>query len=334
MIRVDGQPVGVVFVLPQTLVRRLGPTLLVTGAAAVVAGTVLMAALIFGPVRRRLADIERTAEAIGHGRLDARAREDGGDEVADLARSFNLMASDLAARAREVEGADRARRLLLADVSHELMTPLTSMRGYLETLAMPAVAADGDTRARYLRIVGDETRRLEHIVGDLLDLARLEAGGTPMDVQDVSVEGLFGAVTARHELDAGARRVTLRATIEPGAEIVRGDARRLEQALQNLVANALRHTPNGGEVSLDCRLEGSTAVIAVHDTGSGIDPQHLPHLFDRFYKVDASRGGVETGSGLGLSIVKAVIDRHRGAVAVVSSPGGSTFELRLPAGDV
>ena len=135
------------------------------------------------------------------------------------------------------------------------MTPLTSMRGYLETLAMPAVAADGATRERYLRIVGDETRRLEHIVGDLLDLARLEAGGTPLDIQDVSVEGLFGAVTARHELDAGARGVTLRATIEPGAENVRGDARRLEQALQNLVANALRHTPAGGEVRVDCRLE-------------------------------------------------------------------------------
>jgi signal transduction histidine kinase len=334
VIRVEGQPVGVVLVMPQTLVRRLGPTLLVTGGVAVLAGTVLMAALIFGPVRRRLADIERTAEAIGQGRLDARARQDGGDEVADLARSFNLMASDLAARAREVEGADRARRLLLADVSHELMTPLTSMRGYLETLAMPTVAADGETRERYLRIVGDETRRLEHIVGDLLDLARLEAGGTPLDIQDVSMEGLIGAVTARHELDAGSRGVTLRTSIEPGAEIVRGDARRLEQAIQNLVANALRHTPPGGEVSIDCRLEGSTAVIAVRDTGGGIDPEHLPHLFDRFYKVEASRGGVEKGSGLGLSIVKAVMDRHRGVVAVASSPGGSTFELRLPAGDV
>lgn len=334
LIRVNGEPVGVVFVIPQTLLRRLGPTLLLTGVAAVAAGTVLMAALIFGPVRRRLADIQRTAEAIGEGRLDARAREDGGDEVAGLARSFNRMAGDLASRQQQVEGADRARRLLLADVSHELMTPLTSMRGYLETLAMPAVAADSETRERYLRIVGDETQRLEHIVGDLLDLARLEAGGTQLDIQDVSVEGLFGAVTARHQLDAAARGVTMTTAIEPGAEIVRGDARRLEQALQNLVANALRHTPAGREARVDCRMEGSTTVIAVRDTGSGIDPQHLPHLFDRFYKVDASRGGVETGSGLGLSIVKAVMDRHRGAVAVASGPGGSTFELRLPAGEV
>ena len=132
--------------LPQTLVRRLGPTLLVTGGAAVLAGTALMAASIFGPVRRRLATSSGRPRPSAQGRSTRARAEDGGDEVADLARSFNLMAADLAARAREVEGADRARRLLLADVSHELMTPLTSMRGYLETLAMPAVAADGDAR--------------------------------------------------------------------------------------------------------------------------------------------------------------------------------------------
>jgi two-component system OmpR family sensor kinase len=330
VIRVNGQAVGVVFVVPQTLLARFGPTMALTGAAALILGTAWMALLVFGPVRRRLADIERTAEAIGQGQLDARAREDGGDEVADLARSFNQMAADLASRAEEIAAADRARRLLLADVSHELMTPLTSMRGYLETLAMPSLAPDAATRERYLRIVSDETQRLEHIVGDLLDLARLDAGGMPLDVQDVSVEGLVGAVSARHELDARIRGVTLRASIEPEAEIVRGDARRLEQALQNLVANALRHTPAGGEVRVECRLDGPTLIIAVRDTGTGIDPRHLPHVFDRFYKVEASRSGADNGSGLGLSIVKAVMDRHGGTVAVSSGPGGSTFELRLP----
>ena len=127
--------------------------------------------------------------------------------------------------------------------------------------------------------------------------------------------------------------VRLSHAIEPGAEIVRGDARRLEQALQNLVANALRHTPTGGAVSLNCRLDGGQIVVTVQDTGRGIAPEHVPNIFDRFYKVDASRAGSATGSGLGLSIVKAVVDRHRGTVAVFSSPRGTTFELRLPTGE-
>jgi two-component system sensor histidine kinase BaeS len=212
------------------------------------------------------------------------------------------------------------------------MTPLTSMRGYLDTLSMPSATTDRETRDRYMRIVSDETQRLEHLVGDLLDLSRLEAGGATLDMQDVSMEGLFGAVAARHELAARGSGVRLSHAIEPGAEIVRGDARRLEQALQNLVANALRHTPTGGAVSLNCRLDGGQLVVTVQDTGRGIAPEHVPNIFDRFYKVDASRAGSATGSGLGLSIVKAVVDRHGGTVKVFSSPSGTTFELRLPTG--
>ncbi len=333
IIRVQDQAIGLVVVVPQTVAQRLGPTLAATGTAALAAATALMALVIFGPVRRRLADLERATSAVGQGHLTARAREDGGDEVADLARAFNRMTADLATRAHEAAESDRVKRGLLADVSHELMTPLTSMRGYLDTMAMPSATTDRETRERYLRIVSDETRRLEHLVGDLLELSRLEAAGAPLDMQDVSIEGLFGAVAARHELAATAEGIRLSCVIEPGAEIVRGDARRLEQALQNLVANAIRHTPRGGAVSLTCRLDGAHVVIAVRDTGRGIAPEHLPNIFDRFYKVDASRAASTTGSGLGLSIVKAVVDRHGGTVAVASQPGGTTFELRLPTGE-
>ena len=332
-IRVQDRIIGLVVVVPQTLAERLGPTLAATGTAALAAATALMALVIFGPVRRRLSDLERATSAVGLGQLTARAREDGGDEVADLARAFNRMTADLAARAHEAAESDRAKRGLLADVSHELMTPLTSMRGYLDTLSMPSATTDRETRDRYMRIVSDETQRLEHLVGDLLDLSRLEAGGATLDMQDVSMEGLFGAVAARHELAATGSGVRLSHAIEPGAEIVRGDARRLEQALQNLVANALRHTPTGGAVSLNCRLDGGHIVVTVQDTGRGIALEHVPNIFDRFYKVDASRAGSATGSGLGLSIVKAVVDRHGGTVAVFSSPSGTTFELRLPTGE-
>ncbi len=331
-ILVDGRLAGVVVAVPPSFGGGLGPTLAGVAAVLLLLGTVLASRLIFTPVRRRLADLEATAAKLGGGQLSARARTDGGDEVALLAVAFNRMAADLDARAAEAAASERLRRQLLADVSHELMTPLTSMRGYLETLAMPAVSSDSDTRARYLAVVSDESRRLEQIVGDLLDLARIEGGGGALDVQDVAVEGLFGRTRDRHQREAAARGVSITTQIAPGAEIVQGDGRRLEQALQNLVANALRHTPEGGRIELACDVDGSDVVIAVRDSGSGIGPEHLPHVFDRFYKAESSRGGSVVGSGLGLSVVKAIVERHGGTVAVTSAAGqGARFTMRLPA---
>jgi len=327
----DGQAVGVVMAMPRSAFRELGPTLAIVGTLLVVFGTTAAAILIFGPVRGRLRSLEDAARLVGGGDLKARAREDGGDEVAALARAFNQMTHDLEARAGQLQAADRTRRLLLADVSHELMTPLTGMRGYLETLSLHAQSLDSETRERYLSIIRDETQRVEHIVGDLLDLARLESGGESFDAQDVPLEDLFGRVLARHEQVAIQKGVSLRSDVGPGAEIVTGDPMRLEQALQNLAANALRHTPPGGRVGLAAFVEGDQVVVTVSDTGSGIAPEHLDRVFDRFYKVDPARGGDARGSGLGLSIVKAIVERHNGTVTVTSVPGeGARFTLKFP----
>jgi signal transduction histidine kinase len=331
---VNGQLVGDIVANPQTTWQQFGPMLLIVGFALVALGTTSAALLIFGPVRGRLMSLETAARQVGAGDLTARAREDGGDEVAELATAFNQMTSDLSARAEQLRAADRQRRMLFADVSHELMTPLTAMRGYLETLGMSGITIDPATRARYLSIIGDETHRMEHIVGDLLELARLEgARESPdkQDKQDVTLEDLFGRVMARHERDAEQNQVALTTAIEPGAEIVQGDPMRLEQALQNLVANALRHTPPGGRVELRAEAHEHHIVIKVRDTGTGIAPEHLPHVFDRFYKVDPSRSGDKPGSGLGLSIVKAIVERHGGTVSVTSQPSnGTEFTIRLP----
>jgi two-component system OmpR family sensor kinase len=328
---VDGQLVGVIVANPRSTFQQLGPTLLVVGLLLVGIGTAAAAVLVFRPVRRRLRSLEDTARQVGAGDLGARAREDGGDEVAALAHAFNQMTTDLQARAAQLQAADRARRLLLADVSHELMTPLTAMRGYLETISMHAQTLDSETRERYLSIIGDETRRVEHIVGDLLDLARLEGGGDSFDPQDVALEDVFGRVVARHERAAAMQGVTLTTRVAAGAEIIVGDSLRLEQALQNLAANALRHTPAGGRIALTAEPQGGEIVIVVRDTGSGIAPEHLAHVFDRFYKTDPSRAGEATGSGLGLSIVKAICERHGGRISVTSEPGeGTWFTIRLP----
>jgi signal transduction histidine kinase len=301
---------------------------------ALVAGALVAAVAIFGPARRRLRSVEDAARRLGAGDLTARAPDHGGDEVAAVAGAFNAMASDLAVRAAALAASDRARRQLLADVSHELTTPVTAMRGYLETLAMPEIRIDEATRARYLGIIGDEMRRLEQIIGDLLDLARLEGGGGGFLVERVAVDRLFARVKARHEPACRDANVAITVSIGPGAEAVAGDANRLEQALQNLAANAIRYAPPNSVVELGARAVEHGVSMTVTDAGPGIAPEHLAHVFERFYKAEPSRTsagqGPAGGSGLGLSIVKAIVERHGATISVTSHPGRTVFSFVLP----
>jgi signal transduction histidine kinase len=330
---VDGAAIGRVAVLggrPRFMraARQFGPTLALVGGAVLLAGTAVIAFVVFGPTRRRLSDVQAATERLGAGDLAARAPEYGGDEVAALARSFNRMADELAARADALNASDRARRQLLADVSHELMTPLTAMRGYIETLTMAELRLDAATRQRYMAIVTDETQRLEQIIGDLLDLARLEGGGITLRQEHVDVAALFQRVAARHGRELTERQIRLVRRVDPAAARVPGDPDRLEQALQNLAANALRHTPAEGEIALIAEPAASRTRITVRDTGPGIARDHLPLIFDRFFKSDASRQAAG-GSGLGLSIVKAIVERHGGSITA-RNDGGAVFEILLP----
>jgi signal transduction histidine kinase len=362
---VGGRLVGVVVVPPQPpfgfLLGRYAPLLALVAGVVLVVGTVLTSVLIFGPARRRLRDVEMAARRFGAGDLSARAPERGGDEIAAVALAFNHMARDLSARADALAESDRVRRQLLADVSHELTTPVTAMRGYLETLAMPELTLDDATRTRYLKIIGDETARLERLIGDLLELARLEGGGGTLRTSNVSVAELFDRVKARHERACQEAGISVEASIAPGAEAVTADQDRLEQALQNLAANAIRYAPRGTAVRLSARPasgtevpggdggpwqgrrsltgtevaggdggRGTAVVLSVADEGPGIAPEHLPHIFDRFYKADAARAGVSGGSGLGLSIVKAIVERQGGRLTVESRPGRTVFEMTMP----
>jgi signal transduction histidine kinase len=335
----DGVVVGMVAVPrvapPMSVIlRALGPTLAAIALVLLAIGTAVAALVIFRPTRRRLSQLQDAARAIGAGASGVRAPETGGDEVTSLSRAFNEMAGQLEHRTAALENADRTRRQLLADVSHELMTPLAAIRGYVETLQMTDLKLDDATRQRYLGIVNDESERLEQIVGDLLELARLEGGGGSLRDDEVVVLQLFERLHHRHERslrERGVRLVTS-GTIEPGR--LRGDPYRLEQALQNLVANAVRHTPPGGTVTVRAEDEGDACTLTVEDTGPGIPGEHLDRVFDRFYKVDESRTGTEmpSGSGLGLSIVQAIVHRHHGTITASNVPdGGARFQIRLPA---
>jgi signal transduction histidine kinase len=316
----------------EVLLRELGPTLTWTGLGLLSAGSMMVALLIFRPARKRLRSLEEAARANAEGRTEVRADDSGGDEVSALAHTFNHMAGELEARTAALTASDKARRHLLADVSHELMTPLTAIRGYTQTLAMPGLAMDQATRGRYFDIVDRETYKLEAIIGDLLDLAKLEGGGSTLTIEPIAVDDLFERVAERHDPVLIARNIQLVRSVPEELEFD-GDLQRLEQALQNVASNALRHTPDGGRVELRGEAAGDKVRITVRDTGPGIPPEHLPHIFDRFYKADAARTAISTapGSGLGLSIVRAIVERHGGTVAAANAPdGGAIFEFLLP----
>jgi signal transduction histidine kinase len=333
VILVNGEPVGRIVVPPggppfSRIVKQFGPTIALVATSILIVGATLIALVVFGPARRRLKAVQAATERLGAGDLDARAPEQGGDEVTAVARSFNQMANDLASRTRALEAADAARRKLLADVSHELMTPLTAMRGYIETLSMPDLEIDSPTRERYLQIVSEETHRLERIVGDLLDLARLEGGGGTLRHERVEIAALFDRVAARHERELRQRNVRLKFRVSAGAEDVIADPDRLEQALQNLAANALRHTPDSGQITLTSDPDPAGIRLIVRDSGPGIPAEHLPLIFERFYKADAARKAAG-GSGLGLSIVKAIVERHGGTISA-RNDNGAVFEIVIP----
>jgi two-component system OmpR family sensor kinase len=332
---VDDRLAGLVLVLVlesgQTgIPHELGRLLSLPSTLVLMIAAVVVALVVFNPARRRLSALEHAAQRLGEGDLSARAPQAGGDEIARVAAAFNRMAGELEARDAALRTSDALRRQMMADVSHELKTPLTAMRGYIETLRMPEVALDAERRDRYFETIDRETHRLERIVKDLLDLARYEHGGVVLQRRVFDIGRLFENVAGRHEREALSKAVTIRIDVDRRADQIVADPDRIEQAIENLVANALRHTPSGGTITLSATQADGVATLSVSDSGGGIAPEHLPHVFERFYKVDASRAAESTGSGLGLSITKAIIERHGGTIGVTSQPGRTTFIILLP----
>lgn len=229
----------------------------------------------------------------------------------------------------ELERVDAIRRDFIANVSHELRTPLTVVGGFVETLADAPMLPASETR-RYFDLMLENTRRMQHLLDDLLTLSRLESADHSLKDEEVNVPELARALAAEAEsLSGGRHRIGL--DIASDANL-RGSMQEIRSALGNLVSNAVRYTPDGGDITLAWRQHNGEGVFAVVDTGEGIAAEHIPRLTERFYRVDRSRSRETGGTGLGLAIVKHVLTRHGAHLDIQSTPGkGSTFAAVFPA---
>ncbi|TDC44124.1 ATP-binding protein [Micromonospora sp. KC213] len=294
----------------------VGPALVATGLVAVlaIAGSLLVSRRVLRPIEA----LTGASRRLGAGDLTERVPVVGQDELAVLARSFNRMADSLQ------QGEERQRRLI-ADVAHELRTPLANVRGYLEALKDGVVDPDPALFAS----LHEEAVLQQRIVDDLQDLALAEAGALVYHHSVVDLAELLETCRIAHQAVADAAGVLLLASAA-GPIPVHADPDRLRQVLGNLVTNALRATA-GGSVTLTAARAGTRATITVADTGTGITPEHLPYVFDRFWRADGARGRSTGGSGLGLAIVRQIVADHGGGISVASELGvGTTFEIQLP----
>jgi two-component system OmpR family sensor kinase len=307
-----------------------------------VAVLVVLAALGYAVVRsslRELVEVEHTAEAIAAGDLSRRVPEsDDRTEVGRLASALNTMLSQIesAFRAREASetsarASEERMRRFVADASHELRTPLTSIRGFAELHRQGAVP-DAAGVERVLRRIEDEAARMGLLVDDLLLLARLDQQ-RPLERRPVDLLALAADAVSGAQVVAPDHRIALEVGGGPTSAppVVIGDEARLRQVLSNLVGNALAHTPAGTAVTVRLATNNGTARLTVADDGPGMAGDHARRVFERFYRADSARGRANGGSGLGLSIVAALVAAHGGTVGVTSAPGqGTSFDVELP----
>jgi signal transduction histidine kinase len=323
-------PQGPGFFEPQTALLFL--------PVAVIASFVV-ALFVVRMLVRRLRAMETLAARVAEGDLSVRVGDASGDEIGRLAERLDRMTERLLEARTRIEDAEQQRRQLFADITHELATPLTSIRGYAETLLDPGVSVSDEERGRYVRGVLEESRRLDRLIRDLFELARLEAGAAALTLESLDWAALCHNTTARFEprfREAGLR-LLWRESAEPAW--IEADGHRMEQVLENLLANALRYVPSGGTIELALTpVPGheDRFRLTVGDDGPGLPAEDLAHAFERFYRAAGARvtGAARDagGSGLGLAIVREIVERHGGTVrAEARAPHGLAIVIELPA---
>jgi len=329
MLTFRGLPVGVIYINPsgsgdnggeEAFLRSVNRSLWLAGIAASLAAVLLTLTLsrrILGPVEA----LTRAARRMEKGDLTTRVNVTSDDEIGELAHAFNAMAEGLARL-------EQLRRNMVADAAHELRTPLSNIRGYLEALR------DGVIRpsSELIDSLYEDAMLLSHLVDDLQELALAEAGQLKLVRQPVALREIVERAVHFLQPQVVSKGLTVKVDLPADLPLVDVDSERIGQVLRNLLNNAVTYTPSGGEVMVAARAAGSEVEVSVQDTGIGIAPEHLPYVFERFYRVDKSRARATGGTGLGLTIVKRWVEAHGGRIWVESMVGeGTTFTFTLPA---
>ncbi len=319
-----------------TLQRLMGSEVLRLSGAVLVVGllfTLLAALILFRWITRPLRRLTRQVATLEHSDFRQPLPDPpgpGGDEIQQLWRTFRAMAERIREQVSRLEQTDAQRRELIANVSHDLRTPLASLQGYLDTLRLKRTELDDEQQQRYLLIALKHSRHLARLVKDLLELAKLEANEFRPALEPFSLPELVQDVAQKFELRARQRAVQIHFGCSERVPFVLGDIALIERVFDNLLVNALRHTASGGRINLSVTRAGSVVVVEIIDSGCGIAAEDLPHIFERFYRPAGQRGS--EGAGLGLAISQQIMELHGSVIRARSEPGkGSVFSFELPA---
>ncbi len=295
--------------------------------------TALIGLVLFFFMTRRLRSVTEKVRQFEQGHLDTRIENTSSDELGQLAANFNKMADTIAGNIEELKRTDDLRRELVANVSHDLRSPLASVQGYLETILMKYEILSDDERKRFLDISLRNVEKLNRLVHELFELSKLDARQVQPHTEPFSISELAQDVVMKFRNNAEKKHIKLKADFKGQLPMVSGDIGMIERVLTNLIENAIRYTPEEGEVRIEPMPSNGNVRIAVSDTGCGIPAEDLPHIFDRFYRVGKERGKDSAGTGLGLAIAHKIVELHGSEIKVTSELNkGTTFYFELAAG--
>ena len=333
-VRKNGNTTGIIrFSMPLVEVERelsIINRVIFLGGFLVVLITLMIGYFISKKISGPIRNMERTTRSIAKGDLSRRVDIRSNDELGGLARSFNLMADELQSKIDNLNKMDKIRTDFVANVSHELKTPLTSIKGFIETLEDGAID-DKENAKKFLNIIGRHAERLSTIINDLLSLAEIEGGRTAIELTMVDIRHLLDEVVWGFGHALSEKKQKLNVEYKGTDFKVKGNKDKIEQVLVNLIDNAIKYTPQEGNLRISLFEQKENVMISIEDTGIGIPEEHLDRIFERFYRVDKARSRELGGTGLGLSIVKHIIMLHNGHIDIDSKVGkGTKITIVLP----